>query len=224
MDWFPLYNSVRIALLATALSFFIGICLAWICIRLSPAWKAIADCIFTLPLILPPTVLGFFLMELLRPEGLVGLLLQNLLGIQLTMTWPASVLAAVIVTFPLMYRTARGSFEAFDEDLLSAGRTLGHSDLWLFWRVVLPGCRQSLLAGIVLVFARGLGEYGATSMVSGYIPGQTATISTTVYQLWKDGNDLLAYQWVTVNVLISLLILLIIHLVEQKQKENANNR
>ncbi len=105
--------------------------------------------------------------------------------------------------------------------VLAAGRTLGRSNTWVFWRVLLPGCRQGLLAGTVLAFARGLGEYGATSMVSGYTPGRTATISTTVYQLWREGNDLLAYRWVGINMAISFAVLLSINLLERRQRQSA---
>ena len=189
--------------------------MAWKCLSLSSGWKAIADCILTLPLVLPPTVVGFFLLKLFSPYGVLGKNLQQLLDYSLVMTWQASVFAVVIVTFPLMYRTARGAFESFDKDLFSAGQTLGHSNQWIFWHVVLPGCWKSLMAGLVLTFARGLGEYGATSMIAGYIPGRTATISTTVYQLWREGNDLLAYQWIGVNIVISLVVLLALHFLER---------
>ena len=120
-----------------------------------------------------------------------------------------------------MYRTVRGAFEAFDQDLIYAGRTLGRSNTWIFWRVLLPGCKQGLMAGTVLAFARGLGEYGATSMVSGYTPGRTATISTTVYQLWRENNDALAYRWVAVNVAISFAVLLAINLLEKRERQSA---
>ena len=175
------------------------------------------DCILTLPLVLPPTVVGFFLLKLLGPRGPIGLWVMQQWSVKITMTWYASIFAVVIVIFPLMYRTVRGSFEAFDRNLLYAGKTLGRSNIWVFWRVLIPGCRQGLLAGMVLAFSRGLGEYGATSMASGYTPGRTATISTTVYQLWREGNDALAYRWVAVNLIISFFFLLLINLLERKE-------
>ncbi|MGE4548203.1 MAG: molybdate ABC transporter permease subunit, partial [Intestinibacillus sp.] len=119
----------------------------------------------------------------------------------------------------LMYRTARGAFEAFDRNLIYAGQTLGLSNTRIFWRIVMPGCRQGILAGIVLAFARGLGEYGATSMVSGYTPGRTATISTTVYQLWRENNDAMAYRWVFVNLAISFVVLLTVNLMERRARQ-----
>jgi len=221
MDWFPLINSLRIALIATFFTFFIGIFAASYIARLPRGVKGLLDCLLTLPLVLPPTVVGFFLLKVLGPKGPVGSLIVEWFDSKIVMTWYASIFAVVIVTLPLMYRTARGAFEAFDENILSAGKTLGLSNRYLFWRVLIPGCRQGLLAGLVLSFARGLGEYGATSMVSGYTPGRTATISTTVYQLWREGNDALAYQWVFINLAISLTILLAVNLLERRNGHSA---
>lgn len=216
MDWFPLYNSLRIAAIATVITFFAGLFAAQKVSGL-PAWlKGLLDCVLTLPLVVPPTVAGFFLLKLMGPRGPAGRWALELWNLRLTMTWYASILAVVVVTFPLMYRTARGSLEAFDPNLRFAGQTLGRSDLWIFWRVTVPGCRQGLLAGTVLAFARGLGEYGATSMVSGYTPGRTATISTTVYQLWREGNDALAYRWAVLNLAISFCVLMGINLMERR--------
>ena len=221
MDWFPLLNSLRIALIATVFTFFLGIFAAWYVAKLPRLVKGTLDVILTLPLVLPPTVVGFFLLKLLGPYGPVGSLVMKLWSARITMTWYASIFAVIIVTFPLMYRTVRGAFEAFDQDLIYAGRTLGRSNTWIFWRVLLPGCKQGLMAGTVLAFARGLGEYGATSMVSGYTPGRTATISTTVYQLWRENNDALAYRWVAVNVAISFAVLLAINLLEKQERQSA---
>lgn len=218
MDWFPLLNSLRIAFFSTLITFFTGILAAYYIVRLPRTIKGFLDCILTLPLVLPPTVVGFFMLKSLGPRSPLGALLFASFDIKLAMTWYASVLAVVVVTFPLMYRTARGAFEAFDHTLFYAGRTLGLSNTFIFWRILLPGCKQGLLAGAVLSFARGLGEYGATSMVSGYTPGKTATVSTTVYQLWREGNDALAYRWVGINLLISFLFLLSVSYLE-KPKE-----
>lgn len=134
------------------------------------------------------------------------------------MTWYAAIAATTVVTFPLMYRTARGAFESFYRNLIHAEQTLGWSNRRIFWQIVLPGCRQGILAGVVLAFARGLGEYGATSMVSGYTPGRTATISTTVYQLWRENNDALAYRWVLINLAISFVVLMTVNLMERRAK------
>ena len=117
-----------------------------------------------------------------------------------------------------MYRTARGAFESFDQTLAYAGQTLGRSNTWIFWRVQMPYCKQGIIAGTVLAFARALGEYGATSMIAGYTPGKTATISTTVYQLWRTGDDAGAMKWVLVNLVISAVVLLAVNMLEKKDK------
>lgn len=216
MDWYPLLNSIRISLIASVLTFFAGIGAAYALRRMRPGLKALLDCVLTLPLVLPPTVVGFFLLKLLSPKGPIGTFAMQHWGIRLVMVWPASILAVVVVTFPLMYRAARGAFESFDTGLSDAGLSLGLNRRQVFWHITLPCCRKGVLAGFVLAFARGLGEYGATSMVSGYTPGRTATISTTVYQLWREGNDALAYKWVLVNVLISFIALYTLSYLEKK--------
>ena len=222
MDWFPLYNSIRIAAIATVITFFFGIFLAYYIAKLPRMLKGVLDCILTLPLVLPPTVIGFFILKSIGKNGSVGKMLMQLFNTQITMTWYASVIAVIIVTFPLMYRTVRSSFEAFDKNLIYAGKTLGLSNTFIFWKILIPNCKEGILAGIVLSFARGLGEYGATSMVSGYTPGRTATISTTVYQLWREGNDALAYKWVFINVVISFVVLVSLNLLEKKAKNGGH--
>ncbi len=221
MDWFPLYNSIRIAVIATALTFVLGVFFAYYVAKMPRVIKGILDCILTLPLVMPPTVIGFFLLKFIGIYGPLGSFVYSVWGQKLTMTWYASVFAVVIVTMPLMYRTVRSSFESFDKNLIYAGKTLGLSNGFIFFRILLPGCKDGLLAGIVLSFARGLGEYGATSMVSGYTPGRTATISTTVYQLWREGNDALAYKWVFVNLAISFVVLLALNLFERRAKNEG---
>ena len=218
MDWFPLLNSLRVALISTCITFFLGILAAYYIARAPRIAKGLLDCVLTLPLVLPPTVVGFFLLCVIGPKGPVGSSVLGLFGTALTMRWYSAIFATVIVTFPLMYRTARGAFESFDRTLIYSGRTMGCSNTYLFWRVMMPNCRQGILAGAVLAFARALGEYGATSMVSGYIPGRTATISTTVYQLWREGNDTLAYRWAGINLLIAFVVLAAVNLLEHKHK------
>ena len=146
------------------------------------------------------------------------------IGVRFVMNWYGGILAAFVVAFPLMYRTARGAFESFDETLAQAGQTLGLSNFYIFWRIRMPACRQGILAGIVLAFARALGEYGATSMLIGYTPSRTATISTTVYQLWRTGKDGEAFLWVAVNLAISAAVLLAVSLIERRQKEGGVKR
>jgi molybdate transport system permease protein len=216
MDLFPLYNSLRIALISTAITFFLGICIAYYAAKTPKTIKGIIDCVFTLPMVLPPTVVGFFLLKNIGPNSLFGSWMLASFHIRLVMVWYSGIFATVIVTFPLMYRTVRGAFEAFDETLIFSGKILGLSNTFVFWRIIMPGCKQGIIAGTVLAFARALGEYGATTMVTGYIPGRTATISTTVYQLWREGNDALAYRWVAINLCISFAVLVTVNLLENK--------
>ena len=217
MDWYPLWNSLRIAAISCVLVFFLGIFAAYYAARLPRAVKGVLDVVLTLPMVLPPTVCGYFLLLLFGAKRPLGMLLARY-GVKFVMTWYGGVLAAAVVAFPLMYRTARGAFESFDETLAYAGQTLGLSNTYIFWRVRMPVCRQGILAGTVLAFARALGEYGATSMLIGYTPGRTATISTTVYQLWRTNDEAGAMKWVLVNLAISAVVLLAVNLLEDKQR------
>ena len=217
MDWYPLWNSLRIAAISCVLVFFLGIFAAYYAARLPRAVKGVLDVVLTLPMVLPPTVCGYFLLLLFGAKRPLGMLLARY-GVKFVMTWYSGVLAAAVVAFPLMYRTARGAFESFDETLAYAGQTLGLSNTYIFWRVRMPACRQGILAGTVLAFARALGEYGATSMLIGYTPGRTATISTTVYQLWRTNDEAGAMKWVLVNLAISAMVLLAVNLLEDKQR------
>ena len=171
-----------------------------------------------LPLVLPPTVVGYFLLRAAGPQRPLGCWLLEAFGLRLTMVWYSAVLAASVVAFPMMYRTARGAFENFDRSLVYAAQTLGKTNTWIFWKIQMPCCKQGLVAGAVLSFARALGEYGATSMLAGYIPGKTAAISTTVYQLWPTGNDEEAMKWVMINLLISAVVLVGVNMLEKKEK------
>lgn len=216
MDWFPLYNSLRIAVISSVLVFFSGIFAAYYIAKLHPVVKGVLGVILTLPMVLPPTVVGYFILLLLGSKRLFGIWFYNTFGTKLVMNWYSGIFAATIVAFPLMYRTARGAFESFDETLAWSGQTLGLSNSYIFWKVRMPACRQGIMAGTVLAFARALGEYGATSMVAGYTPGKTATISTTVYQLWRTNDDLLAFKWVMVNIAISAVVLLAVNMLEKK--------
>nr|WP_326125587.1 molybdate ABC transporter permease subunit [uncultured Oscillibacter sp.] len=218
MDWYPLCNSIRIAAISTAAVFSLGLAAAYYIARLPRLVKGALDVVLTLPLVLPPTVVGWLLLCLLGPRRPLGAWAQSVFGLRLVMTWWSAVFASVVVAFPLMYRTARGAFESFDETLAEAGQTLGLSNTYLFWRVRMPCCRQGILAGTVLAFARALGEYGATSMIAGYTPGHTATISTTVYQLWRTGDDAGAMKWVLVNIALSAVFLLALNLLESRRR------
>ena len=222
MDWFPLFNSLRIALLSSLITFFIGLLSAYYISKAPRFVKGVLDVIFTLPLVLPPTVVGYLLLRVLGPKRMIGAWFLENFGIKLTMTWWSAIFATTVVIFPLMYRTARGAFESFDETLSYSAQTLGLSNTYIFWKIRMPCCRQGILAGTVLAFARALGEYGATSMIAGYTPGHTATISTTVYQLWRTNNDALAFKWVLVNLAISFVVLLAINMLEKKNQRIKN--
>ena len=217
MDWYPLYNSLRIAAISCVLVFFTGIFAAYYVARLPRAVKGILDVILTLPMVLPPTVVGYFILLVFGAKRPLGIFFAQY-GIKFVMTWYGGVLAAAVVAFPLMYRTARGAFESFDDTLAYSAQTLGLSNTYIFWRIRMPYCRQGILAGTVLAFARALGEYGATSMLIGYTPGRTATISTTVYQLWRTNDEAGAFFWVMVNLGISAVVLLIVNMLERRTK------
>ena len=210
MDWYPLYNSLRIALISTAIIFFAGIAAAYYVARLPRVLKGVLDVLFTLPLVLPPTVVGYLLLRVLGPKRTVGAWALAHFNLKLTMVWWSAIFATAVVIFPLMYRTARGAFESFDESLADAARTLGRSERWIFWHVKMPYCQQGIVAGAVLAFARALGEYGATAM-----------ISTTVYQLWRTGDDAGALAWVMVNLAISAVVLLAMNWFEQRSKADV---
>ena len=220
-DLFPLWNSLRIASISCVLVFFLGIFFAYYAAKLPRLLKGVLDVILTLPLVLPPTVCGYLLVLVFGNNRPVGAWLMQY-GIKFTFTWYGGILASLVVAFPLMYRTARGAFESFDKTLAYSGQTLGLSNTYIFWRVRMPACRQGILAGTVLAFARALGEYGATSMLIGYMPRHTATISTTVYQLWKaenELNELHSMNWVIMNLMISAVVLLAVNLLESRQKK-----
>ena len=218
IDWYPLINSLRIAAISCVLVFFTGIFFAYYAAKLPRTVKGILDVILTLPMVLPPTVCGYFLLLVFGMKRPWGIFLMKY-GIRFVMTWYGGVLAAAVVAFPLMYRTARGAFESFDKTLAYSGQTLGLSNAYIFWRIRMPACRQGILAGTVLAFARALGEYGATSMLIGYTPGKTATISTTVYQLWRTNDEAGAFFWVMVNLGISAAVLMTVNLLESRQKK-----
>jgi molybdate transport system permease protein len=219
MNYFPIWNSLRISVIATVFTFTLGILAAYGVMRLPRSVKGACDTILTIPMVLPPTVVGYFILITVSPKSAFGKALFNWFGLTVTMRWYAAVIAVIIVTFPLMYRTVRGAFEAFDKNLIDAGKTLGKSNFYIFMRVLIPNCRQGILAGMALAFARGLGEYGATSMVAGYIANKTATISTSVAYFWQINQEDKAMQWVIVNLCISFAVMILINFFERGQKE-----
>ena len=219
MDWYPLFNSLRVAGISCVIVFFVGILAAYYVAKLPRAVKGVLDVVLTLPLVLPPTVVGYFLLLVMGPYRPLGAWFLEQFDLRLTMVWYSAIFASAVVAFPLMYRTARGAFESFDQTLAWSAQTLGLSNTYIFWRIRMPYCRQGILAGTVLAFARALGEYGATSMIAGYTPGRTATISTTVYQFWRTGNDELAFRWVMVNMAISFVVLMAVNLLEKNERQ-----
>ena len=221
MDLYPLYNALRIAAISCVIVFFLGIFAAHFAARLPRVIKGLLDVVLTLPLVLPPTVVGYFLLVLLGPKRVFGAWMLSTFHVRMTMVWYSAIFASVVVAFPLMYRTARGAFESFDPALRDSAQTLGLSNRYIFWRIQMPCCRQGILAGTVLAFARALGEYGATSMVAGYTPGRTATISTTVYQLWRTNDEAMAFRWVLINLAISFVVLMAVNLLERREREGA---
>ena len=214
MNLFPLWNSLRIAAISAVIVFFLGIFFAYWVRKCPRILKGILDVFFTLSLVLPPTVIGFFLIMIFGVRKPIGGFLYSL-GIKLINDWKGGVLAAVIITFPLMYRTVRSSFESFDENLISAGKTLGLSNHYVFWHITIPNCKNGLIAGTVLAFARGLGEYGATSMFIGYNEYRTATISTTVAMTWDNAEtQKIALFWAVFNIILSAIILITVNMFE----------
>ena len=203
----PLIISLEVAGLATVMTFFLGIALAYGVLQLrSRLAGTIADAVITLPLVLPPTVVGFFLLLLLGKRSAIGSALLAL-DLPLVFTWRAAVIAAVIVSLPLMYRTARGAFEAIDHNMIHAAQTLGVSNGRIFWRIIVPNARHGILAGLVLSFARALGEFGATIMFAGNIPGRTQTMSTAIYAAVQANDYDLALRWAIIISLFSLFFI-----------------
>ena len=203
----PLIISLEVAGLSTVFTFFLGIALAYGVLQLrSRLAGTIADAVITMPLVLPPTVVGFFLLLLLGKRSAIGSALLAL-DLPLVFTWRAAVIAAVIVSLPLMYRTARGAFEAIDQNMIHAAQTLGVSNGRIFWRIIVPNARHGILAGLVLSFARALGEFGATIMFAGNIPGRTQTMSTAIYAAVQANDYDLALRWAIIISLFSLFFI-----------------
>lgn len=203
MDYSPLWISVKVAVVATVFTFFLGILIARAVMQLKKS-RFIIDGILTLPMVLPPTVVGFFLLILFGKNSLLGELL-NKIGCSVLFTWQGAVIAAIVVAFPIMYRTTVGAFEQVDKNLIYAARTLGMSELRIFFRIILPVAWPGVAAATILAFARSFGEFGATMMIAGNIPGKTQTMSIAIYTAMQSGNRSLAYQWVFVILGISFL-------------------
>ena len=209
MELSPLIITLETAAVATVVTFLAGIGLALAVVRMR-RFQGLADAIITLPMVLPPTVVGFFLLLFLGRRSAVGRFLLQF-DLSLVFTWKAAVIAAVVVSLPLMYRTARGAFEQLDPNILAAARTLGVSEWRIFWRVLLPNARAGILAGLVLSFTRALGEFGATIMFAGNIPGTTQTMSTAIYAAVQANDYDLAFDWAAAIVLFSLFFVVLMN-------------
>lgn len=216
IDWSPLWVSLKTAVVATLISFLIGILIARFVMFRREKTKWILDGIFTLPLVLPPTVAGFLLLVLFSPVRPFGMFLQNVFHVQIVQTWAGCVIAASVVSFPLMYRNARSAFEQVDLNLIYAGRTLGLSEQKIFRKIVLPTAGPGIASGTVLTFARALGEYGATMMLAGNILGRTRTISTAIAAEVAANRYATAGVWTTVIILISFAVVFSINLITGK--------
>ena len=216
LAWSPLLISIKTGIVATFISSFLGILAARKVVKASNRVKAVIDGILTLPMVLPPTVAGFFLLLLFSRRRPLGILLYENLGIKVVQSWLGCIVAATVIAFPLMYRNARAAFEQIDANLVYAGRTLGMSDLQIFWTVVMPTAGPGIASGTILTFARALGEYGATSMLAGNIPGKTATVSQRIAMVIQDGDYLTAGIWTVIVILIAFVFIFLMNLLSGK--------
>ncbi len=220
LDWSPLWISIKTGIVATIISFFLGIYAARKVIKAKPWVKAVADGILTLPMVLPPTVAGFFLLLLFSRRRPVGIFLYETFDIKVVQTWLGCIIAATVIAFPLMYRNARAAFEQVDVNLIYAGRTLGMSEMAIFWKVVVPTAGPGIVSGTILTFARALGEYGATSMLAGNIPKKTATISQRIAMVVQDGDYMTAGVWVIIVMLIAFGVIVLMNLISGRKMKN----
>jgi molybdate transport system permease protein len=220
LDWSPLWISLKTGVVATVISFFLGLWAARKVIKKDYRTKSVLDGILTLPMVLPPTVAGFFLLLIFSRRRAFGIFLNNTFDIQVVHTWLGCIIAATVIAFPLMYRNARAAFEQIDANLVYAGRTLGMSELEIFWRVVVPTAGPGIASGTILTFARAMGEYGATSMLAGNIPGKTGTVSQRIAMVIQDGDYVTAGFWVVIVLLIAFLAVFLINIITGKHMKN----
>lgn len=219
IDLSPIIISLRTAILSIIVTFFLGVAAAQLVFRLkSKMMKTILDGLFTLPLVLPPTVAGFFLLYIFGMRRPIGKFFIEYFAVKVAFSWGATVLAAVVISFPLMYRAARGAFEQVNPDVLSAGRTIGMSEWKIFWKVQLPIAWPGVVSGAVLAFARGLGEFGATAMIAGNIKGKTRTLPLAVYSAVASGNMKEAGEYVAVLVCISFIVVVCMNYFSMEKK------
>ena len=213
LDWSPLFISLKTGVVATFISFFLGIFAARKVVKATPGKKAVIDGILTLPMVLPPTVAGFFLLLLFSRRRPLGEFMFEQFDFKVVQTWLGCVIAATVIAFPLMYRNARAAMEQIDMNLVYAGRTLGMSDTKIFWTVIVPTAGPGIASGTILTFARTLGEYGATSMLAGNIPGKTGTISQKIAMVIRDGDYLTAGIWVAIVMIIAFVVIFLMNII-----------
>lgn len=212
LDWSPLFISLKTGVIAVIISFFLGIFAAWKTVQKKGGARAVLDGILTLPMVLPPTASGFFLLMIFSRRRLVGEFLDTTFDVRVVQSFIGCVIAAVVIAFPLMYRNARAAFEQTDKNLVYAGQTLGMKNWEIFWKVVVPAAKPGLLSGTVLTFARAMGEYGATSMLAGNIPGKTGTVSQKIAMVIQDGDYMTAGFWTIVVVVIAFIAIALMNL------------
>lgn len=200
--------SLKVSLLATTIDLVLGVAVGFLLARKRFPGRDLLDSMLTLPMVMPPTVLGYYLLVVLGRRGAIGSWLHDTFGINLIFTWQGAVIAAAVVAFPLVFKPARAAFESIDERIENAGRVLGVSETALFFRVTLPLAWRGILAGVLLAFARALGEFGATLMVAGSIPGRTQTLSIAVYEAVQAGQDDLANGLVIITSVVCIAVLL----------------
>ncbi|MEE0925491.1 MAG: molybdate ABC transporter permease subunit, partial [Methanobrevibacter sp.] len=218
MDWSPIFISMKTASLSILVTFFIGLIVAWGIVKMkNDKIKIALDSVFTLPLVLPPTVVGFFLLWIFGVRGPIGRFFIDFFAVKIAFSWYATVIAAVVMSFPLMYRSARGAFEQVDTNLLDAGRTLGMSEWKIFWKVLFANALPGIISGGILAYARGLGEFGATAMLAGNIAGQTRTLPMAVYSDVAAGNMGSAFNYVVVIVVIAFIAISIMDYIAIRQ-------
>ena len=223
LDWSALWLSLKVAGWATAINLVLGVGFGALLARRRFPGRELLDTIFTLPMVLPPTVLGYYLLVLIGSKGPLGAWLENSFGINLVFTWQAAVIAAAVASFPLVFKPARAAFEDVDGQLEQAARTLGVSELALFFRVTLPLAWRGILAGLLLAFARAMGEFGATIMVAGSIPGRTQTLSIAIYEAVQAGNDGRANALVLLSSLVCISVLLLAARLVGRRQEGTRN-
>ena len=213
LDYSPLWVSLKTGVVATIFSFFLGIFTANKAVKAGPKAKALLDGFLTLPMVLPPTVAGFFLLLIFSTRRPIGRFLMTEWNVKVIQSWVGCVVAATVIAFPLMYRNARAAFEQVDVNLIYAARTLGMSEFSIFWKVIIPAAGPGVASGTILTFARALGEYGATSMLAGNIPGKTGTISQKIAMVMQDGDYVTAGVWVGIVMLIAFGIIVLMNLI-----------